>query len=110
MVFHSEELRRCELLLACTAESVEAIQGLGEKQLDWCRPMLDSLAALLEESLSELAPMMSHAPNPTLPQRLLELAAIEDGLEIALMSQGWQIEEPTYDPPPVLTERLDDQT
>jgi hypothetical protein len=105
----SNELRRCEALLVCTADSLEATSGLGSALHRWPAETVGSLAAMLEQDIAQLAPMIRPVPDPPLTERLWELAEIEDGFETALAFHGWRLDEPLDELPPVLTDRLDDQ-
>jgi hypothetical protein len=108
MAVHSDELQRCESLIACATDSVESVTRMTEQPPGWPRPTLDALASLLEQGLAELAPMIAPSPDPPLAERLWELGEIEDGFETALAFHGWRLDEPQDGLPPVLTERLDD--
>jgi hypothetical protein len=109
MPVHSNELRRCEALLLCAADSIEAMNALGERRSLWPARTVEAVATILEQGIAQIAPMIPQVPDPPLTERLWELAEIEDGFETALAFHGWRVDEPLDELPPVLTERLDDQ-
>ena len=101
------ELGRCDALASSAMhvlEDVAALAALGPAVTPAVRDAVDRLLA------TEL-PAIERAMRPSVPPlalRLWELGELEDELEEALATHGWQAPAPGIDEdPPSLTDRID---